>query len=87
MWIFFASVFNAMWEESTLMPSSRNPDGPGGQGRMLSPSEALRRTRPAIAIAIIAIGQDPVTWSRHHTHTRPVSSPLLCKVILVVHKI
>lgn len=30
LWIFFAFVFNAVWEKSTLMPPSHDPDGPRG---------------------------------------------------------
>lgn len=76
LWIFFAFVFNAAWEQSSPTPHHVTPLGPEAEeGPVLL--RGPPRTRPAIAI-----GQDPVP-SPH----RPVSSPLLCKVILVVHKI
>lgn len=75
LWIFFAFVFNAVWEKSTPMPPSRSPDGPPGPRRMLLPQRLLLELT--------------CHWDQAQPHhrTRPLSSPLLCKVILVVHKI
>lgn len=83
LWIFFAFVFNAVWEKSTPMPPSHDPDGLKGRGRMLSSSRGSTENSPPNPPPPPPLGQESPDMSSH----RPVSSPLLCKVILVVHKI
>lgn len=81
LWIFFAFVFNAVWEKSTPMPPVKRPRwaSRAEEGCFL-PQRLDQELGPPPPPPL---GQENPDMSSH----RPVSSPLLCKVILVVHKI
>lgn len=65
LWIFFAFVFNAMWEKSTPMPPSHDPDGPLGLEGCFLPQKLLLRIRPAIGTRRPSPVIAPILCPRH----------------------